>query len=48
MIATQCAGRIGKVVDVSLVNRPTFLAACVGQLAQEVEPILVAAGHDLT
>lgn len=35
-------GRIGKVLDLSLVNRPTFLAECVGQLADEVEPMLVA------
>lgn len=40
----QCTGRIGKVIDISLVNRPTFLAECVGQLANEVEPILV--GND--
>src|SRR5690606_17979403 len=35
-------GRIGKVFDLSLVNRPTFLAECVGQLADSVEPLLVA------
>lgn len=38
----QCAGRIDKVVDVSLVNRPTFLAECVGQLADSVQPMLIA------
>ena len=37
-----CVGRIDTVLDVSLVNRPTFLAECVGQLASEVRPILVA------
>jgi hypothetical protein len=31
------------VLDVSLVGRPTFLAECVGQLADEVRPILTAA-----
>lgn len=35
-------GTIGKVFDISLVNRPTFLAECVGQLADEVEPLLIA------
>lgn len=37
-----CVGRIDTVLDVSLVNRPTFLAECVGQLADEVRPILIA------
>jgi len=34
-------GSIDLVLDVSLVNRPTFLAECVGTLAREVRPILV-------
>jgi hypothetical protein len=38
-------GRIGKVFDISLVNRPTFLAECVGQLADEIEPMLIATTH---
>jgi hypothetical protein len=28
---------------VSLVNRPTYLAECVGQLAAKVRPLLIAA-----
>ena len=36
-----CVGKIGTVLDISLVNRPTFLAECVGQLADEVKPLLV-------
>jgi hypothetical protein len=39
----QCTGRIDVVLDVSLVNRPTYLAECVGQLAEEVKPLLIAA-----
>lgn len=35
-------GRIGQVLDISLVNTPTFMAECVGQLADEVRPLLVA------
>jgi len=35
-------GRIAKVLDISLVNRNTFLAEVVGQLADEVEPLLIA------
>lgn len=43
-IARNCTGRIGKVFDISLVGRPSFLAECVGQLADEVQPLLVANG----
>lgn len=46
-IAMTCKGRIGEVIDISLVNRPTFLAECVGQRADKVTPVLVAA-NDLT
>lgn len=38
----RCVGRIDTVFDVSLVNRPTFLAECVGQLASDVKPLLIA------
>lgn len=41
-IAAKCNGRIDQVLDISLVNRPTFLAECVGQLADEVRPLLIA------
>lgn len=44
-IATKCYGRIDQVLDISLVNRPTYLAECVGQLASEVKPLLVAASQ---
>lgn len=37
----NCAGRIGTVLDISLVNQPTFLAECVGQLADKVQPLLI-------
>lgn len=40
----KCSGRIGKVLDISLVNKPTFLSECLGQLADEVQPLLVAQG----
>lgn len=41
-IRDNAKGRIGQVLDISLVNKPTFLAQCVGQLADEVRPILIA------
>lgn len=41
----MCKGKIDEVLDISLVNRPTFLAECVGQLATKVTPILVAPTH---
>lgn len=40
-------GRIGKLLDISLVRRPTFLSEVLGQLADESRSLLVAA-HDLT
>jgi hypothetical protein len=38
----KCTGSIELVLDISLVSRPTFLAECVGQLANEVRPLLMA------
>lgn len=40
-IAQQSTGHIDLVLDVSLVNQTTYLAKCVGQLADEVKPLLV-------
>lgn len=40
-VAQHATGRVGSVVDISLVDRPTFLGEVVGQLADEVKPILV-------
>lgn len=37
-----CNGSIDTLLDVSLVNKPTFLAQCLGTLASEVRPILIA------
>lgn len=37
----KARGRVGKVYDISLVNKPTFLAECVGQIAGEVQPLLI-------
>ena len=40
----SATGRIGTVLDISLVDKPTFLAECVGQLADTVKPTLLATG----
>ena len=40
-ILNTASGHIGEVLDMSLVDRPTFLAECVGQLAQSVRPFLI-------
>jgi hypothetical protein len=45
-IAT-CQGHIDLALDISLVDRPTFLIETVGQLASEVRPLMVA-DRDLT
>jgi hypothetical protein len=36
-----CSGHIDTVLDISLVNKPTFLAECVGQRADRVQPLLI-------
>ncbi|MGV0949441.1 MAG: hypothetical protein ACOYB3_02125 [Azonexus sp.] len=36
------AGHIQQLLDISLVSRPTFLAEVLGQLADEVRPLLIA------
>lgn len=36
------SGSIHEVVDISLVNRPTYLAEVVGQIATKVTPVLIA------
>jgi hypothetical protein len=43
-IASQ-PGRIGKLLDISLVNRPTYLGECVGQLAAEVKPLMIGSSR---
>lgn len=43
-ILASCKGHIGQVLDISLVSRTTFLAECVGQLADEVRPLMLAQG----
>lgn len=40
-LARVCVGRIDEVLDISLVGQPTYLAECVGQLADSVRPILI-------
>jgi hypothetical protein len=42
-----CTGHIDHVLDISLVSRPTYLSEVVGQLADEVRPLLIAE-RDLT
>ena len=36
-------GRVEEVLDISLVGRPTFLAECVGTVANKMRPVLIAA-----
>lgn len=40
-LVENCQGSIEQVLDISLVNRTTFLAECVGRLAKKVRPLLV-------
>lgn len=43
----KATGRIDQLFDISLVNRPTYLAACVGQLADKIEPLLIATSRNV-
>lgn len=42
-VIAKAKGRIGEIFDISLVNRPTFLAECLGTLATKVTPLMVGA-----
>lgn len=42
-VIAACNGTIDTVLDISLVSRPTFLAEVLGQLANTVKPLLLAA-----
>lgn len=41
-VLKNCPGRIGLLLDISLVSRTTFLAECLAPLADEVRPLMVA------
>lgn len=43
----ECNGRIGELLDISLVNQPTYLAYCLGQLANKVRPMLIGSTHNV-
>ena len=40
-LGNECTGHIEQLLDISLVNRPSFLAECVGMFADNVRPLLV-------
>lgn len=40
-LAKHCEGRIDQLLDISLVNKPTFLAECLGQISTSVKSLLV-------
>lgn len=44
-VGRSATGRIGRVLDLSLVNRPTYLSEVVGQLADSVEPLMVGSSQ---
>ena len=43
----KCRGTIELVLDISLVNSPTFLAECVGQRARETRPLMVGDNYSV-
>lgn len=46
-LARTATGRVNQVLDISLVNRPTFLSECVGRLANEVKPLLIGTSRNV-
>lgn len=40
-VLARCTAKVDEVLDISLVNRPTYLAECVGQLAKSTRPLLI-------
>ena len=44
----HATGRVGEVLDISLVNRPTYLAECIGVVADKVTPLLIGTGVNPT
>lgn len=43
--ARYARGKVGEVIDFSLVNQPTFLAEVVGQIASKVTPVLMGTSY---
>jgi hypothetical protein len=46
-LRSSCHGSIDLLMDVSLQNRPTFLAECVGQFAADVRPLLIGSSYEV-
>lgn len=44
-IKDRARGSIDTVLDISLVNTPTYLSQCLGELAREVRPLLIGSSH---
>lgn len=40
-----CSGTIEEIIDISLVDRPTFLSASLGHMAKKITPMIVGSGH---
>lgn len=45
IMRTRAHGSIQTVLDISLVNQPTFLSQCLGEIAREVKPLLIGGSH---
>ena len=47
-LKSNCNSKIGTVLDISLVNQPSFLAECVAQFADKLQPLLVGQSYYVT
>ena len=44
MTVRHCSSTIEEIIDISLVNRPTFLSESIGHMAKKITPMIVGSG----
>lgn len=44
-LKNNCNSKVGTVLDISLVNQPSFLAECIAQFAEKLQPLLIGQSY---
>lgn len=44
-LKNNCNSKVGTVLDISLVNQPSFLAECIAQFADKLQPLLIGQSY---
>ena len=44
MALSHCTSTIEEIIDISLVDRPTFLSESIGHMAKKITPMIVGSG----